>query len=389
MSKISQRAQAIAPFYVMDILAQAKALEAQGKSIIHMEVGEPDFNTPQSIVDAGMHAIKNHSMHYTPALGLPALRERIAQWYQTRYAVDVSSERVIVTPGASGAIMLAIGALLEKDHQVMMADPCYPCNRNFARFVEGQSLSVPVTAETDYQLTAAHIEQYWTAHTQLALIASPSNPTGTLISKAQMQALADIVKSKDGTLIVDEIYHGLTYDGIEAETVLSISQDAFVINSFSKFFGMTGWRIGWLIVPDGFTEVMDRLAQNLFLAAPTPAQYAALKAFDADTLDELESRRTVFEQRRNALLPALTELGFSFASRPQGAFYLYADCSDLLQDKYADSRALTQHLLQKAGVAVTPGMDFGQYRADKHCRFAYTNDVDTLMQAVEKIKRAL
>lgn len=386
---ITRRAAAISPFHVMDILAQAKALQAQGHDIIHMEVGEPDFDTPQPIIDAGINALKAAQTHYTPALGLPALREAIAGWYQTYYQVDVAPERIVVTPGASGALLLVMGALLESGKKVMLADPGYPCNRHFARFVEADTNAVPVTADSQYQLTAAHIDAYWDEETSLALVASPSNPTGTVLSQDELRALSKAVREKQGSLVVDEIYHGLTYDGFHAPTALSVDNDAFVINSFSKFFGMTGWRLGWLIVPDGYTEVMDRLAQNLYLAAPTMSQYAALAAFNQNTLDILEERRQVLQHRRDALLPALKQLGFNFPITPQGAFYLYADCSQLLSDKIPDSMGLSRFLLRESGIAMTPGLDFGQFQAEKHCRFAYTTSENRLLEAAERIGMVL
>lgn len=383
---ITERAEAISPFHVMDILAQAKRLQAQGKDIIHMEVGEPDFETPQPIIEAGIAALKAGKTHYTPALGLPELREAIATWYETRYQVNVSANRIIVTPGASGALLLVMGALLEQGKNVLLADPGYPCNRNFARFVEGEAKTINVDASTNYQLTADHIAQHWDDNTALALVASPSNPTGTILSEQQLKSLSDAVILKKGHLVVDEIYHGLTYDGYNAPTVLAVNQDAFVINSFSKYFGMTGWRLGWLVVPEGYENVMDRLAQNLFLAAPTMSQYAALAAFNADTIAILDHRRTLFEQRRNSLLPALQSLGLKIDAPPQGAFYIYADCREILSAKHPDTMALSKFWLEQAGVAVTPGNDFGHNLAENHIRFAYTANEQRLIQAVERIK---
>lgn len=387
--RITKRAADISPFHVMDILAQAKQLQSQGKDIIHMEVGEPDFETPASIVEAGLKAIKAGKTHYTPALGLPELRETIANWYQTYYQVTLSPDRIVVTPGASGALLLTMGALLEKDKKVMLADPGYPCNRHFARFVEAEINAVPVTAQSHYQLTADDVEQHWDKQTSMALVASPSNPTGTMLTLSELTALAKTVKQQEGTLVVDEIYHGLTYDDFQAPTALSVSDDVFVINSFSKFFGMTGWRLGWLVVPEGYTEIMDKLAQNLFLAAPTMSQYAALAAFEQSTMDILEQRRLVFQQRRNALLPALKQLGFTLPVTPQGAFYLYADCSKLLNDTVPDSMGLSRYLLKEAGVAITPGLDFGNFQAENHCRFAYTTSEKRLLEAAERIGQVI
>jgi aspartate/methionine/tyrosine aminotransferase len=282
---LAKRAEAISPFHVMNVMAQAKQLEAQGRDIIHLEVGEPDFTTPQPIVDAGIAALQSGKTHYTAALGLSELRQAIADWYQQMYQVTISAERVVVTPGASGALLLLMGALLEQGGNVLLADPGYPCNRHFARFVEGRAKTIAVTADNDYQLTAADIEQHWDDDTVMALLASPSNPTGSVLSRSQLSSLSTAIKAKGGVFAVDEIYHGLVYDDIDTTTALAIDDDAFVINSFSKFFGMTGWRLGWLVVPDGYTQVMDKLAQNLFLAAPTMSQYAALAAFEAPTLE--------------------------------------------------------------------------------------------------------
>jgi aspartate/methionine/tyrosine aminotransferase len=382
---ISRRAQNISPFYVMDILAQAKALEAQGKDIIHLEVGEPDFSTPEPITQAGIAALKDGKTHYTPALGLSALRQAIAGWYQTHYGVTLSPERIVVTPGASGALLLLMGAVLERDKMVLLADPGYPCNRHFARFVEGKAKAVPVTADSGYQLTAADITRYWDDDTAMVLLASPANPTGSVLSRADLAALSDAVKTKQGYLVVDEIYHGLIYGDTDTTTALAVDDEAFVINSFSKFFGMTGWRLGWLVVPELFIPVMDKLAQNLFLAPPTISQYAALAAFEPETLAILEQRRVIFEQRRETLLPALMALGLDVKASPAGAFYIYADCQHFLNEAQPDSMSLSRYWLEEAGVAVTPGYDFGEAGAETHIRFAYTRDSSRLLEAVERI----
>lgn len=384
---ISRRAADIEPFHVMDILARAKALEALGRDILHLEIGEPDFATPQPIIDAGIKALQNHHTFYTSALGLPALREAIADWYQSRYGLTISPRRIIVTPGASGALLLVLGALLEQGKNVLMTDPGYPCNRHFARFLEGRAKPVPVGADSAFQLTAQHITDYWDTDSQLALVASPSNPTGTVLLTPELKALANAVKAQNGTLIVDEIYHGLTYDDIQLPSVLEVDDEAIVINSFSKFFGMTGWRLGWAVVPESLELVMDRLAQNLYLAAPTISQYAALAAFQPDTLAILESRRQQFESRRDFLLPALADLGFQIPVKPQGAFYIYADCSRFLDEQIPDGMALSQYLLDKAGVAITPGNDFGEHLSSQYCRFAYTKDIKLLTQLSDKIKQ--
>jgi len=384
---LAARASAITPFHVMDILAQAKQLESEGRDIIHLEVGEPDFTTPQPIIDAGIAALQAGKTHYTAALGLPELRQAIANWYQHTYKVSVSAERIVVTPGGSGALLMLTGALLESGGNVLLADPGYPCNRHFARFVEGRAKLIPVTAKNNYQLTATDIEKYWDDETVMTLLASPSNPTGSVLSRSQLSALAVAVNAKQGVLAVDEIYHGLVYDGVDTTTALAVDDRAFVLNSFSKYFGMTGWRLGWLVVPEAYTAVMDKLAQNLFLAAPTMSQYAALAAFEPSTLAILTHRRDVFEQRRNTLLEALKLLGFNIKTSPQGAFYIYADCQHLLNEQIPNSMALSQYWLHSAGVAVTPGDDFGFHQEQHHIRFAYTQDEAKLLEAVERIAR--
>lgn len=383
-SPVSARAAAIPAFQVMDILARARALEAAGRSIVHMEIGEPDASTPPTIIQAGIQALSEGHTHYTAALGLPALRLAIAAYYQSAYGLSIAAERVVLTTGSSAALLLAMGVLVNPGAEVLLTDPGYPCNRNFVRFVEGIPVSIPVAAESRYQLTPAHIARYWTPHTRAALIASPANPTGSVLSLAELEALHAAVAAHQGCLIVDEIYHGLSYDG-PAASALAVSDDIFVINSFSKFFGMTGWRLGWMIAPSEFVPYIDRLTQNLFLAPPTPAQHAALAAFSPETLSMLESRRREFQTRRDFLLPALHALGFIIDSTPQGAFYIYANCAHLSPD----SQKFAAELLQHAGVAITPGSDFGNHAAASHVRFAYTTDLPRLEEGVERIARFL
>ncbi len=381
---VAARMLEIQPFHVMDILARARALEATGRSVIHMEIGEPDAPTAETIIQAGIAALQAGLTHYTPALGLPALREAIADFYASSYGVSIDPARVVVTTGSSGALLLAMGVLLNPADEVLLADPGYPCNRHFVRFVEGRAVNIPVTAQTRFQLQAEHIAQHWGERTRVALVASPANPTGMLLSKTELSALHAAVSQRGGTLIVDEIYHGLTY-GVEADTALAVSDDIFVINSFSKYFGMTGWRLGWMIAPESYVPALDRLAQNLFLAAPTPAQHAAMAAFQPETLAILEARRAEFAQRRDFLLPALRELGFDLPLAPEGAFYLYAGCGAFTQD----SRQFASDILEQAGVAITPGLDFGSFESDTHVRFAYTTTLPKLEQGIERLARFL
>jgi len=381
---IAQRMGEIEPFHVMELLARARELEADGRSIIHMEIGEPDFATPQPVVEAAQQALAEGRTHYTPALGLPALREAISGFYQERYGIDVSARRIVITPGASGALLLALGVVLDRDSEVLLADPGYPCNRHFVRFIEGRARAVKVGAATDYQLTADLLAEHWRESTRAAMIATPSNPTGTLVAAKELAAMASLVRDKGGALLVDEIYHGLVYEQ-NTPTALAISDDIFLINSFSKYFCMTGWRLGWLVVPDAYVRHVEKLAQNLFIAAPTLAQYAALAAFNGETLEILEQRKQAFKERRDYLLPALREMGFDIPVNPQGAFYLYADCSRFTNDSFH----FATELLEQAGVAVTPGIDFGNYLPEKHLRFAYTTSLENLVEGVERIRRHL
>ncbi|MDH5368664.1 MAG: pyridoxal phosphate-dependent aminotransferase [Gammaproteobacteria bacterium] len=371
----------IQPFHVMALLARAKELEAAGKDIVHMEIGEPDFPTPKPIVDAGIKAISQGDVYYTPAVGLPELRQAIAEFYQSRYNVSVSANRVVVTPGASGALMLTLGVVMQEGDEVLLADPGYPCNRNFVRFLSGETRSVSVDATSGYQLTLKHLQENWQANTAAAIVASPSNPTGTLLSKSELVAMAGFVKEQGGYLIVDEIYHGLVYD-IEYDTALAIDNNIIVINSFSKYFNMTGWRLGWVVAPEKLIGDMDKLAQNIFLAAPTPAQHAALAAFKPETISILESHKEEFKQRRDYLLPALKELGFKIEIEPQGAFYIYANCEKFTNDSYQ----FAYDLLENIGVAITPGKDFGDNKHNSHVRFAYTTSVEKLKEGVSRLR---
>ncbi|WP_374683200.1 pyridoxal phosphate-dependent aminotransferase [Accumulibacter sp.] len=374
----------IAPFHVMELLTRAKALEAAGRDIVHMEIGEPDFPTPEPIVAAAQAQIASGRVFYTPALGLPELRAAIAGFYATRYAIDIPASRIVVTAGASGALLLTMACLAEAGSEWLLADPGYPCNRNFVRSFEGLPVSIPVRAENNFQPTLAEVEAHWTARTAGALLASPANPTGTLIDDATLAAIASSVRRKGGQLVVDEIYHGLTYERA-ATTALAFGDDIFVVQSFSKFFNMTGWRLGWLVVPERYTREIEKLAQNLFISPSTPAQHAALAAFSPATLATLETRRQEFKRRRDFLAPALENLGFRQAAKPEGAFYIYANCSDLTDN----SDRFARDLLEAAGVAVTPGLDFGRNDPEKYLRFAYTASVERLAEAVDRIRRFL
>ncbi|MBL8510288.1 MAG: pyridoxal phosphate-dependent aminotransferase, partial [Betaproteobacteria bacterium] len=372
-SRLAARMAHIAPFEVMEIQTQARALEAMGRDVIHMEIGEPDFPTPTPIIEAGIRALRDKPMIYTSALGIQPLREAIAAFYQSQYGVVVPPERIIVTAGSSAALLLTMAVLLNAGDEVLMADPGYPCNRHFVRAMEGIPKTIPVGAESAYQMTRHHIATHWGPRSVAALVASPSNPTGTLMAADELAAIYGAVQQRGGMLIVDEIYQGLTY-GVPASTALTLGEDMFVINSFSKYFQMTGWRLGWLVAPPAYVREIEKLAQNLFISPSTPAQHAALAAFLPGTLAILEERRAAFQERRDFLMPGLRDLGFEIPTIPQGAFYIYADSSRLA----ADSFDLSRRILQQSHVALTPGKDFGSYQPERHIRIAYTNQIGRL-----------
>ncbi|WP_374484227.1 pyridoxal phosphate-dependent aminotransferase [Zoogloea sp.] len=384
MTRSARRMADIQPFHVMEILKRAHELAASGRDIIHLEVGEPDFPSPQPIVEAAQRFLAGGHVHYTPALGLTILREAIARFYHDRFGANVSPERIIVTPGASGALMLALAALTDPGDEWLLPDPGYPSNRHLVRSFEGCPRALPVDASTRFQPTPTQVEAAWTTQTRGLMVASPANPTGTLLTLDEIVALQETVSRRQGVLIVDEIYQGLNY-GVDACTALSQLDDVFVVNSFSKYFGMTGWRLGWLVAPEAYVRDIEKLAQHFFISPSTPAQYAALAAFEPATIAILEERRHEFAERRNALLPALRQLGFQFATEPQGAFYLYADISGIAQD----SQTLARRLIEEAGVATTPGIDFGDNAPERHLRIAYTTGTTRLLEAVERISRVL
>lgn len=372
----------IRPFYVMEILEKAFAMEAAGQPVIHLEMGEPDFPTPTPIVQAGIQALESGQTRYVQAMGLPQLRRLIADYYPE--ACRPAVERVAVTPGSSAALQLVFATLLNEGDKVLLADPGYPCNANFIRLYGGIPVQVPCGADNNYQLTAQSIRDNWTERCRAVLIGTPSNPSGSVVSPEEMSRIAETVRELGGTLVVDEIYHGLIYDA-DVRTALHDGDDIFVVNSFSKHYGMTGWRLGWLIAPDNYIDEITRLCQNLFISASTPAQYAALRAFDDDTSIELERRRQRFQQRRDYIVPALRELGFKIPVTPQGAFYVYADCSQFSDD----SDAFSLDMLDKALVGCTPGKDFGQYQFNSHVRFSYANTMENLQIAVDRLDKYL
>ncbi|KUJ75685.1 class I and II aminotransferase [Thiomicrospira sp. XS5] len=384
---IADTAQRIQPFHVMKILGEAKALEAQGHDIIHMEIGEPDFSSLPQVHAAAQQAMKAGHTHYTPTLGLPELRSALSDFYGHFYRADVPAERIMLTPGSSSGLQLLLTALLNPGDKVLMTDPAYPCNREFVRLLQSQLISVPVTEATRYQLTLPLLKAHWQDGIKVVMVASPSNPTGTVIEADELVAMAEFLAEKGAYLLMDEIYQGLVYNR-PAESILSRCADlnnVLVINSFSKFFCMTGWRLGWIVAPTFLIPTLERLGQNLFLSAPTLSQYGALAVLEPDALAELEQRRQIFQKRRDTLMQAMQEAGLSPRICPDGAFYLYWDISAFSDD----AEAFCLALLHETGVALTPGTDFGDYRAQQHVRLAYTTDEETLQRAVEKLKGAL
>ena len=381
---VAARMRDIAPFHVMELLQKARAFEAAGRSVITLCVGEPDFPTPQPMVDAALAFIRKGDVHYTAGLGLPTLREAISDYYAERFGLDVPASRIVVTTGASAALQLLLGVLVDPGDAWLLPDPGYPCNRHFVRLFEGRPVALPVDESTDFQPTAAIVDAAWQPETRGLMIASPSNPTGTVLDAPALAEICAAVRARSGQIIVDEIYQGLNY-GCEAHCALACDPEAFVINSFSKYFGMTGWRLGWLVAPQSYVRDIEKLAQNLFICAPTPAQHAALAAFSPATREILEQRRAEFAWRRDFLRPAIESLGMRVAGKPRGAFYLYADVSRVT----GDSHRFAHELLDRAGVAITPGVDFGDHASAAFARIAYTHDIAVLERALEKMAQVV
>ena len=385
MTQLSRYASEVPPFHVMALLERAQQLSAQGRDVIHLEVGEPDFETPEPVMDAIRDAMAHGQTGYTPAAGLPALREAIATDYRERFGAAVSPGQVVVTPGASGALQLALAALVNPGDGVLLPDPGYPCNRQFVRLVGGQVQPLVLSADNHFALTCDALTDAWQDNTRLAVVASPDNPTGNMLSPETLAQMARAAEQRGGMLLVDEIYQGLCY-GQPAGSVLSQSDNVVVINSFSKYFCMTGWRLGWLVAPAELVPAIERLAQNLFLAPSTPAQYGAMAALEEASLTILEQRHQLLARRRQCLLNGLAHLKVPVVSRGDGAFYLYADVSAYTDDSFA----FCADLLEKAGVAMTPGLDFGEgHDHRRYVRLAYTCAESRLTEALHRIERYL
>jgi len=392
--RITQRAHQIEPFYVMEVAKAAQTLAPQaqraGTPMIYLNIGEPDFTAPPLVQEAAQRAIRDGLTHYTPATGLAELRERISQWYAQRFAVAVPASRIVVTAGASAALQLACLALIEAGDEVLLPDPSYPCNRHFVTAAGGTARLLPTTAADRFQLSADQVAAAWGPQTRGVLLASPSNPTGTSISPAEMQRIHQQVQARGGISLIDEIYLGLSYDAAFGQTALALDEQIISVNSFSKYFNMTGWRLGWLVLPEPLVPVIERLAQNLFICPSTIAQYAALACFEADSLAEYERRRAEFKARRDLMIPALNAMGLTVPVLPDGAFYAWADCTAACQRLGINgSWDLAFDWMRRAHVAVTPGRDFGHADTQRFVRFSTANSVPQLHEALTRLKALL
>ena len=392
--RITQRAQRIEPFYVMEMAKAAQRIANEVKHterpMVFLNIGEPDFTAPPLVQAAAERAIQDGRTQYTNALGLEALRERISAWYATRFGVQVPARRIVVTAGASGALLLACMALIEEGDEVLMPDPSYPCNRHFVNAAQGRAVLLPTDTAQRFQLSAAQVQTHWGKQTRGVLLASPSNPTGTSVAAAELKAIHNAVQQHGGITLVDEIYLGLSYDDAYGQTALAIDDQIISINSFSKYFNMTGWRLGWLVVPDTLVPVMERLAQNLFICPSTVAQHAALACFEADSLGVYEERRAAFKARRDSFIPQLNAMGLTVPVLPDGAFYAWADCRDACRRLgLQDSWAFAEHLMQYAHVAVTPGRDFGVHTPGDYVRFSTASSLQDLNTAAKRIQSLL
>ena len=375
----ARRADEIEPFEVMDVLSRAHALEASGRSVVHMEIGEPDFTAPAPVVEAGIKALREGRTAYTPTLGIPALREAVARHYRSRFKAEVAEERIAITAGASGGLLTLVALYVNPGDEILVTDPGYPGYRHFVRAFEGVARALPVDAASDFQPTLAMVRAAWGPKTRGLLVGSPSNPTGTLVEKNVLKEIAGFIAERGGVLMVDEIYQGLVY-GAEPRTALGLPGDVVVINSFSKYFCMTGWRLGWVVLPPAAVRGFEKLAQHFYISPPAAAQHAAIAAFSAGSLAILEERRAEFARRRDFLVPALKAAGLGVPAEPKGAFYVYADCG-------RDCREFALQLLEREGVAATPGIDFGANATRRFVRFAYTRGLGDLEEAAARIRR--
>ena len=391
--KLARRLDHIEPFYVMEFAKAASQIAASpacdpahgGEPMIFLNIGEPDFHAAPRVVEAAEACLRSGRTQYTQATGLPELRERIARWYGTRFGLDIDAQRIVVTAGASAALQLACLALFEAGDEVLMPDPSYPCNRHFVAAAGATARLLPASPEARFQLDADSVRSQWNAHTRGVLLASPSNPTGTSIARSEMAAIVEAVRARGGVTLVDEIYLGLSYDAAYGHSALEHGDDVISINSFSKYFSMTGWRLGWLVLPPALVAPVEKLAQNLYICPSTVAQHAALACFDDASIAEYEQRRAEFRRRRDFVVPALEALGLKVPVLPDGAFYAWADCSAF----NARSWDFCVDIMQRAHVALTPGRDFGPHAADRYVRLSFASSMKQLEQAMQRLARVL
>ena len=392
--QISRRAEKIEPFYVMEV---AKAASELGRSVAHtdapmvfLNIGEPDFTAPPLVQAAAQRAITQGHSQYTQATGLPALRERISDWYASRFGVNVPASRIVVTAGASAALQLACLALIDAGDEVLMPDPSYPCNRHFVSAADGRAVLIPTTAAQRFQLSADQVQAAWGPKTRGVLLASPSNPTGSSIDPDELRRIHAVVQARGGVTMVDEIYLPLSFDAHYGQTALALDDSVISINSFSKYFNMTGWRLGWMVVPQALVPVIERLAQNLFICPSTIAQHAALACFEPESIALYEARRAEFKARRDYFVPALQSLGLDVPVAPDGAFYAWADCSAACARLgIKDSWDFSFAVMQQAHVAITPGRDFGTDLTAQFVRFSTASSMEQLHTAIARLRKML
>ncbi len=392
--QISRRAEKIEPFYVMEV---AKAASELGRSVAHtdapmvfLNIGEPDFTAAPLVQAAAQRAIAQGHSQYTQATGLPALRERISDWYASRFGVNVPASRIVVTAGASAALQLACLALIDAGDEVLMPDPSYPCNRHFVSAADGRAVLIPTTAAQRFQLSADQVQAAWGPKTRGVLLASPSNPTGSSIDPDELRRIHAVVQARGGVTMVDEIYLPLSFDAHYGQTALALDDSVISINSFSKYFNMTGWRLGWMVVPETLVPVIERLAQNLFICPSTIAQYAALACFEPESIALYEARRAEFKARRDYFVPALQSLGLDVPVAPDGAFYAWADCSAACARLgIKDSWDFSFAVMQQAHVAITPGRDFGTDLTAQFVRFSTASSMEQLHTAIARLRKML
>ncbi len=380
---ISKRTAEMTSFIVMDVLERANEMERTGTHIIHLEVGEPDFDTPSCVKEAACRALEDGHTHYTHSLGIYELREAISEYYSATYGVSIDPDQVIVTSGSSPAIFLVFSALLEKDDQVIISDPHYACYPNFIKFVQGRPVPIPVYEEDGFQYRPESIKEKINPKTRAVFINSPSNPTGNLLSENRMKAIADLVGAPGSPHIVsDEIYHGLVYEGQE-HSILEFTDRAFVLNGFSKLFAMTGLRLGYVIAPQPFIRPMQKLQQNFFISANAMVQMAGITALK-EARDDVSRMKDIYNERRRFMIARLKEIGFGITVEPTGAFYIFANARHFSDDSYK----LAFDILENARVGVAPGIDFGP-NGEGYLRFSYANSLENIAEGMNRLERYL